>query len=287
MGPHSFKCGSPDQRQHTHQDEQPLQWGRTLSSAEVNAKLRREGQNMAGFNGAALFQVRKSFSTSASASSICRLQWGRTLSSAEVPPSKEFRTKKPRLQWGRTLSSAEVMLESNSDEIAEEASMGPHSFKCGSENRLQMNKPNYRRFNGAALFQVRKFGVLPSIIRMWTTLQWGRTLSSAEVETNLPRVRTGAGLQWGRTLSSAEVSRNSAVMKPLTSASMGPHSFKCGSNAKLRREGQNMASFNGAALFQVRKCRYEGKTPTIYLLGFNGAALFQVRKFHANDQVCR
>ncbi len=61
----------------------PLQWGRTLSSAEsFSAGSRRYGAIL-GFNGAALFQVRKGRSAHFFIGKKNQLQWGRTLSSAE------------------------------------------------------------------------------------------------------------------------------------------------------------------------------------------------------------
>ena len=59
--------------------------------------------------------------------------------------------------------------------------MGPHSFKCGSLISATWNSP------------------------ILTLLQWGRTLSSAEVVVPL------------------------AMTPDMRGASMGPHSFKCGS----------------------------------------------------------
>ena len=60
------------------------------------------------------------------------LQWGRTLSSAEVPYTVRSDAGWKELQWGRTLSSAEV------------------------HDRILAKIPLLKRFNGAALFQVRK-----------------------------------------------------------------------------------------------------------------------------------
>ena len=85
MGPHSFKCGSKDSRIRDAHFCPGLQWGRTLSSAEV-------------------------------------LSW------------RKKRWRKPPLQWGRTLSSAEVI------------------------DPERNNQRRSKRFNGAALFQVRKYG---------------------------------------------------------------------------------------------------------------------------------
>ena len=61
-------------------------------------------------------------------------------------------------------------------------------------------------------------------------LQWGRTLSSAEVRLTIQmRGLLQSRLQWGRTLSSAEVINVKLLSVQEAFASMGPHSFKCGS----------------------------------------------------------
>ena len=59
MGPHSFKCGSRARQTTSEQRKDQLQWGRTLSSAEVK---KQRGDYLPDEE----------------------LQWGRTLSSAEV-----------------------------------------------------------------------------------------------------------------------------------------------------------------------------------------------------------
>ena len=111
------------------------------------------------------------------------------------------------LQWGRTLSSAEVGDAADNATQAGEASMGPHSFKCGSPADLPATERRGLRFNGAALFQVRKFSPSILLLAQDLSLQWGRTLSSAEVLGSRTTLRQVAMLQWGRTLSSAEVAR--------------------------------------------------------------------------------
>ena len=156
--------------------------------------------------------------------------------------------------------------------------MGPHSFKCGSKQRITNISGKKTSFNGAALFQVRKCQSARWSIGLQLLLQWGRTLSSAEVEpSHSPERDAGqasmgphsfkcgsgtatpgerdqeAALQWGRTLSSAEVGIGASVFAEASKASMGPHSFKCGSRNRRLRVCGGVKGFNGAALFQVRK----------------------------------
>src|SRR5690606_1184919 len=113
-----------------------------------------------------------------------------------------------------------------------------------------------RRFNGAAVFQPRKLPFRSIARRNSPALQWGRGLSTAEVnlktvkevaeelasmgprsfnrgsETVSARRWSTVSLQWGRGLSTAEVSRRRASL----------NSCPCG--------------FNGAAVFQPRKSRH-------------------------------
>ena len=63
---------------------------------------------------------------------------------------------------------------------------------------------------------------------------------------------------------------------------MGPHSFKCGKLTIRLPPGGRPPSFNGAALFQVRK-GWTKIPARARNLGFNGAALFQVRKANQQD----
>ena len=180
------------------------------------------------FNGAALFQVRKE---------ACGLDW---------------RGERSGLQWGRTLSSAESVVVPAGNMLGFHASMGPHSFKCGKLRRPRRISAIGTRFNGAALFQVRKadrrslymrrlvglqWGRTLSSAERWqprlppssvTSLQWGRTLSSAERTSAPDDKRNPPTLQWGRTLSSAERSKIAPGRCGNGFASMGPHSFKCG-----------------------------------------------------------
>ena len=85
-----------------------LQWGRTLSSAETADVCQDAVLKIWGFNGAALFQVRKLVRMLDADGDENGLQWGRTLSSAETAAEQGIPARLLRLQWGRTLSSAET-----------------------------------------------------------------------------------------------------------------------------------------------------------------------------------
>ena len=231
------------------------------------------------FNGAALFQVRKENPYRPIRESISRFNGAALFQVRKVRILSTTKNIWWKLQWGRTLSSAERTKHPVACSLLyRRASMGPHSFKCG---KLECLRP------------------LSKDVKV---LQWGRTLSSAE--------------------------RKPAKFKSGTQylASMGPHSFKCGKVQYRQAESGFLICFNGAALFQVRKGRRQwsketgggrasmgphsfkcGKTTrqrgnysatrasmgphsfkcgkvqyrqaeSGFLICFNGAALFQVRK---------
>ena len=183
--------------------------------------------------------------------------------------------------------------------------MGPHFFKCGKRFSRERRRLRDERFNGAALFQVRKVENCSNDRgECFAVLQWGRTFSSAESAMltmhadSMRRCFNGAALfqvrkgglpaeflwdakelQWGRTFSSAERTSIPDRLGKLKPASMGPHFFKCGKTFCFRSTPcQSMQCFNGAALFQVRKVGVEGSGLHKVYKRFNGAALFQVRK---------
>ena len=86
MGPHFFKCGKVARPLHVF----PRQ---------------------CGFNGAALFQVRKALIFPPDFLVHSMLQWGRTFSSAESSTTVTCVPSPMWLQWGRTFSSAERNLQ--------------------------------------------------------------------------------------------------------------------------------------------------------------------------------
>ena len=157
--------------------------------------------------------------------------------------------------------------------------MGPHFFKCGNLMRPGSWKTTFCRFNGAALFQVRKPQNYPLPWTASTQCFNGAALFQVRKQRVPPDVISNRlRLQWGRTFSSAEtlISMPEIMMRP--SASMGPHFFKCGNQSERAQRVFKPTGFNGAALFQVRK-RDNGAMAGMRLSPrFNGAALFQVRK---------
>ena len=182
-----------------------------------------------GFNGAALFQVRKVALNANETMLPAKLQWGRTFSSAESRlhhwnyPRRLVASMGPHFfKCGK--EAKEWMLES----IKQMASMGPHFFKCGKSKPKASGPRRVRRFNGAALFQVRKVDLLIAQLGDNEKLQWGRTFSSAESPHGILARLQPSKLQWGRTFSSAERSSCRKENVRDCGASMGPHFFKCG-----------------------------------------------------------
>ena len=161
------------------------------------------------FNGAALFQVRKTSSISDSRARNHALQWGRTFSSAEKTIRVKIIEDAPFLQWGRTFSSAEKSITSSTSLPGTRPSMGPHFFKCGKRNQQHFFRPRPLH------------------------LQWGRTFSSAEKCGARDARGRGFLLQWGRTFSSAEKESEAQEHCYHPIASMGPHFFKCGKKHHL------------------------------------------------------
>ena len=145
-------------------------------------------------------------------------------------------------------------IESDDRQVERAASMGPHSFKCGKIFRLFWLSFWIFRFNGAALFQVRKApetshdcplcigfnGAALFQVRKAKEEESkaiaainGRTLSSAEsavVEPNDSAARLAIN---GRTLSSAESTIRSPDASIRITGYKRPHSFKCGKRSRL------------------------------------------------------
>jgi len=180
--------------------------------------------------------------------------------------------------------------------------MGPRSFNRGNRCSSRLSLCPLLSFNGAAVFQPRKFVTLLNGILSELQLQWGRGLSTAEIGPALspaehatpgfngaavfqPR-KSGAGrvpssgvegLQWGRGLSTAEIGLDLGDLEPAFVASMGPRSFNRG-NA---RSGKTSKPGSSASMGPRSFNRGNGGAPGIPGRagnGFNGAAVFQPRK---------
>ena len=204
MGPHSFKCGS--------------------KCAGDNSEPHR-----ARFNGAALFQVRKCYVRMRSNRRSFPASMGphsfKCGSSASISTMSACRA----CFNGAALFQVRKFSHRRRRRRVFPASMGPHSFKCGSPDETGAHAAEPAASMGPHSFKCGSTTSFGEITEAEKTLQWGRTLSSAEVYVNLIFSYKGS------------------------TASMGPHSFKCGSQTGHRNLFRWLNRFNGAALFQVRK----------------------------------
>ena len=249
MGPHFFKCGK---------------WLVTVSVLQSDPasmgphffKCGKEGvqypiaYEVEGFNGAALFQVRKAINISqTSARSNCAsmgphffkcgkrilknnrlrirlasmgphfFKCGKAtignivyrLTDASMGPHFFKCGKPPRRACGASHDG--------------HASMGPHFFKCGKRLRQRPRAPARPCFNGAALFQVRKANTLRELAVMQRSFN-GAALFQVR------KARRFAGQVWTR-----------------VHASMGPHFFKCGKRGEYDREAAGLKKLQWGRTF--------------------------------------
>ena len=130
MGPQSFDCGKPP--------------------ATALARSQRSG-----FNGAAVFRLRKVPWGEYHGGALVRLQWGRSLSTAERKPAAPFFDPQGGFN-GAAVFRLRKALEDSVVRCDERASMGPQSFDCGKDSMPFPSRANT------------------------VSLQWGRSLSTAE-----------------------------------------------------------------------------------------------------------
>ena len=190
------------------------------------------------------------------------------------------------LQWGRGLSTAEIATRS----------------RVAAEGRSC--------FNGAAVFQPRKWRLWELGARTFLTLQWGRGLSTAEIGNRgvarsgrrscfngaavfqprkcIPRhplCRRFRALQWGRGLSTAEMSNGREHRDGGIQRFNGAAVFQPRKSPHPSLPSPSGPGFNGAAVFQPRKSR-RTRPPGPAGCGFNGAAVFQPRKWSFHPKRC-
>ena len=203
MGPHFFKCGKPRSLTSSLSCRSSFN-GAALFQVRKEPPRETGESRQRGFNGAALFQVRK------------------------AQMQRAMRHSRPKLQWGRTFSSAERQANAIGRSDSSAASMGPHFFKCGKQSRRSRPRNDESGFNGAALFQVRKAINLAGTKSTTGRLQWGRTFSSAERQTDEFTANGGRVGFNGAALFQVRKGRAALASGKGLWASMGPHFFKCG-----------------------------------------------------------
>ena len=182
------------------------------------------------------------------------LQWGRTLSSAEVRKGSTLLRTEDHASMGphsfKCGSTNQKLTDQKTDcasmgphsfkcgskvslshrHLSISASMGPHSFKCGSSERRPGVDSRFTCFNGAALFQVRK---LPLYFHN-SEKNWGfngaALFQVRKSGISLAGIFMKAGFNGAALFQVRKYLRRNKSATIIGLASMGPHSFKCGSN---------------------------------------------------------
>ena len=155
MEPQLFSCGlyvaSQTQPQNSRASMEPQ-----LFSCGLNPKLPSEPIILFGFNGAATFQLR----IAAGSAAVCACVVG-----ASMEPQ---------------LFSCGLFCAFGRGDNQRIASMEPQLFSCGLWQGMDLSQGDFRRFNGAATFQLRIAvnGHLSHTIV--TMLQWSRNFSVAD-----------------------------------------------------------------------------------------------------------
>ncbi len=144
------------------------------------------------------------------------LQWGRTLSSAESPPFSAFGRSIGRFNGAALFQVRKVEVVLASPDAITQASMGPHSFKCGKLCSPENQAPRRRGASmGPHSFKCGK----PNFL--------GNSTISPQKASMGPHSFKCGKVRLGRRL-----------RRPAQFASMGPHSFKCGKASLVELVGK-------------------------------------------------
>ena len=157
MGPGSFDPGNWLSARLRRPTTRRLQWGRGLSTPEIDRPPGHGTTMRPGFNGAGVFRPRK-----------C---------TAPLGASAQY----PRLQWGRGLSTPEIKKIDLAQKLFNDASMGPGSFDPGNVKVSRDAIESEQASMGPGSFDP---GNRPPSTWRWRTitLQWGRGLSTPEMQ---------------------------------------------------------------------------------------------------------
>ena len=229
MGPQLFSCGNQRIRTRSVRSVTVLQWGRSFSAAEIKrawsvaiipdenfngaaafqlrksfGRSRRTDPSSPDFNGAAAFQLRKFPRFEFRGQQLCGTSMGPQLFSCGNASSPAPCACPCAASMGPQLFSCGNLGGFGSRQHAIAASMGPQLFSCGNRHCLPWMKCAPRCFNGAAAFQLRKYTIMARIALADIPLQWGRSFSAAEIDTP------------------------TAAPTLANQASMGPQLFSCG-----------------------------------------------------------
>ena len=181
MGPHFFKCGKDKGPRNRRAPNRGFNGAALFQVRKVDFRGGGAEAKKKGFNGAALFQVRKEHLGLLYRSRASRFNGAALFQVRKEPRKKKEGAESKALQWGRTFSSAERIRSPSPSRRPLKSFNGAALFQVRKEERYKGAGLTQPRFNGAALFQVRK--VAPGAVQgryEGEALQWGRTFSSAE-----------------------------------------------------------------------------------------------------------
>ena len=127
--------------------------------------------------------------------------------------------------------------------------MGPRFFNRGNFANGRKLVSRSRIFNGAAVFQPRKYRVSADRVARTPPLQWGRGFSTAEMPRRTDVLNRNKSLQWGRGFSTAEIGQTPIPHKGFRTSSMGPRFFNRGNPNALTGTQVHIVSSMGPRFF--------------------------------------
>ncbi len=137
---------------------------------------------------------------------------------------------------------------------AQDASTGPQSFDCGITLPGTQYQPESSCFNGAAVFRLRNYGARRAPHACHTTLQRGRSLSTAEFTYHY------------------------RICLTPRSASTGPQSFDCGIVATVTDQAMQRSLLQRGR--SLSTAEFTSPSPLTFATPcFNGAAVFRLRNY--------
>ena len=157
--------------------------------------------------------------------------------------------------------------------------MGPQPFDCGNIVLFRRRRPaEWCGFNGAAAFRLRKCqGFLCRVEFAGEASMGPQPFDCGNIVGGQLSPGVQRTLQWGRSLSTAEINSRRCRNPIGYPASMGPQPFDCGNDIFRVPLAVRFCSFNGAAAFRLRKSCSDARSDVLPRC-FNGAAAFRLRK---------
>ena len=204
------------------------------------------------------------------------LQWGRGLSTPEMHRNLPTVRSAHQASMGPGSFDPGNGLRRPYRASSSKASMGPGSFDPGNSSLHYVGYAIDVRFNGAGVFRPRKFFVLCRAKPTYEAsmgpgsfdpgngvraaepadaapgLQWGRGLSTPEMNPSISDVQAGLMLQWGRGLSTPEI-RCPATAPRLPDWLQWGRGLSTPEIRAERPQKTQWRSFNGAGVFRPRK----------------------------------